>query len=211
MSVAVVSRPLPSARRSGNGLLWLLALAFVAIGLWFQGRPEFVAWQLARDHRRGLAERPGGRVWSSEPGVVSGWLERHGTPVAPLPGHAGSAALVGARYCSLVDRVVAHVLYEGDRTSVSLFVVTGPLRARSDWSAMVDGLHLRFLRAAGRNLAIIGESEDDVRAVLRAFATSVAFSTAGPPRARLVASPLPGGLRGSLRKLVDPCPAELIT
>ncbi len=81
---------------------------------------------------------------------------------------------MGARYCSLVDRVAAHVLYEGDRTSVSLFVITGPLRARSDWSTLVDGLHLRFVRAAGHTLAIVGESEDDVRAVLRAFATSVA-------------------------------------
>ena len=174
MSVEVVSRPLPSVRRSGRGLLWLLLLAFVAIGLWFQGRPEFVAWQLVRDHHRGLADRPGGRVWSSEPGVVSDWLERHGTPVPPLPGHAGSAALVGARYCSLVDRVTAHVLYEGYRTSVSIFVITGPLRAGSDWSAEVDGLHLRFVRAAGRMLAIVGESEDDVHAVLRSFATSVA-------------------------------------
>ena len=188
MSVEIVSRPLPPKHRSGRGLLWLLVLAFLAIGLWFQGRPEFVAWQLARDHRRGLAERPGGRVWSSEPRVVSDWLERHGTPLPPLPGQAGSASLVGARYCSLVDRVPAHVLYEGDRTSVSLFVITGPLRARSDWSTRVDGLHLHFVRAAGHTLAIVGESEDDVRAALRAFATSVATheeasGCAAPPRA----------------------------
>jgi hypothetical protein len=193
MSVEVVSRPLPSVRRSGQGLLWLLAFAFVAIGLWFQGRPEFVAWQLARDHRRGLAERPGGRVWSSEPGVVSEWLERHGTPVPPLPARAGSAALVGARYCSLVDRVAAHVLYEGDRTSVSLFVLTGPLRARGDWSARVDGLHLRFVRTAGRTLAIVGESEEDVRAALRSFETSLA-KVVDPRPVELV--PCPGTLAG---------------
>ena len=180
MSVAVTRRTLPPVRRSGRGALWLLALAFVAIGLWFQGRPEFVSWQLARDHRRGLAERPGGRIWSSEPGVVGDWLERHGTPLPPLPGRAGSAALVGARYCGLVDRVAAHVLYQGDGSSVSLFVVTGPLRAPSDWSAKVDGLHLRFVRAAGRTLAIVGESEEDVRAALRSFATSIAAAT---PRA----------------------------
>jgi anti-sigma factor RsiW len=174
MRVEIVSRPLPSVRRSGRGLLWLMAFAFVAIGLWFQGRPEFVAWQLARDHRMGLAERPGGRVWSSEPRVVSAWLERRGTPVPPLPDHAGSAALVGARYCSLVDRVAAHVLYEGDRTSVSLFVITGPLRAHGAWSASAHGLHMRFVRTTGRFLAIVGESEEDVRAALRAFETSSA-------------------------------------
>ena len=182
ISVEVTRRTLPPARRSGRGALALLALAFVAIGLWFQGRPEFVSWQLARDHRRGLAERPGDRVWSSEPGVVGAWLERHGTPVPPLPGRAGSAALVGARYCGLVDRVAAHVLYEGPGSNVSIFVVTGPLRAPSDWSVEVDELHLRFLRAAGRTLAIVGESEDDVRAVLRSFATSVAVLAVAPPR-----------------------------
>ncbi len=185
MTVDVVSRPLPVVRRSGRGLLWLLAFAFVGIGLWFQGRPEFVAWQLARDHGRGLADRSGGRVWSSEPQVVADWLERHGTPVPPLPGRAGSAALVGARYCSLVDRVAAHVLYEGEEASVSLFVVTGPLRARNDWSTRVGGLHVRFARSGGRTLAVVGEREDDVRAVLRAFATSLASRPAAAPQAGL--------------------------
>jgi len=180
MSVEVVSLPLPLVRRSGHGLLWFMAGAFVVIGLWFQGRPEFVAWQLARDHRRGLSERQGGRIWSSEPRVVSDWLEQHGTQVPPLPDHAGSAALVGARYCSLVDRVAAHVVYEGERTSVSLFVITGPLRARRDWSARVDGLHLRFLRTAGRTLAIVGENEADVYAILRSFATSIACRFPNP-------------------------------
>jgi hypothetical protein len=183
MHVEIVSRPLPPPRRSGHGLVWLLLLAFVAIGLWFQGRPEFVAWQLGRDHHRGLAERPGERIWSSEPDVVSDWLERHGTPLPPLPDHAGSAALVGARYCALVDRVVAHVVYEGDRTSVSLFVITGPLRVAGPWSAEVNGLHMSFVRAAGRTLAIVSDSEEHVGAMLRSFATSVA---AAPP-------PTPGG------------------
>jgi hypothetical protein len=176
MSVEIVSRTLPHARRRGRGAfrLAVLGLGLLALGLWGTGRPGFVAWQLARDHRRGLADRPGERVWSSEPGVVSDWLERHGTPVLPLPARAGSAGLVGARYCGLVDRVAAHVLYEGDGTSVSLFVITGPLRARSGWSARVDGLHLRLVRAAGRTLAIVGESEADVAAALRAFSTTVA-------------------------------------
>ena len=180
ISVAVVSRPLPPAHRGGRGVLWLSALALVVIGLWFQGRPEFVAWELARDHRRGLAGRPGERVWSSEPAVVADWLERHGTPVPPLPGRVGGAALVGARYCALVDRVAAHVLYEAESGGVSLFVVTGPLRARRDWPNKLRGLHLRLVKsAAGRTLAIVGESEDDVRAAFRSLVTSVAEASAG--------------------------------
>ena len=160
--------------------MWLTALALVAIGLWFQGRPEFVAWQLARDHRHGLAARPGERIWSSEPGVVADWLERHGTPVPPLPDRVGGAALVGARYCALVDRVAAHVLYEAHVGSVSLFVITGPLRAPADWPLEVRGLHLRLLRSAGHTLAIVGESEADVRAAFRSFATSVAARPGRP-------------------------------
>jgi hypothetical protein len=174
MSIEITSRSLPPARRGGRGVLWLLALALLGLGWWAQGLSGFVAWQLARDHRRGLAERPGGRVWSSEPGVVSDWLERRGTPVPPLPARVGSASLVGARYCALADRVAAHVLYEGEGSSVSLFVVPGPLRAPRGFSVKVDGLHLRLVRTAGRTLAIVGESDEDVRAMLRVFATTVA-------------------------------------
>ncbi len=160
---------------------WLgaLLLLLFGLGLWAQGLPAVVAWQLARDHSHGLGERPGGRLWSSEPAVVSAWLEQHGTPVPPLPGHAGSAGLVGARYCSLMDRVAAHVVYQGEETTVSIFVLHGPLRAPRGWSGTVQGLHLRLVRTAGRTLAIVGESEEDVRATLRAFATSIADTSGG--------------------------------
>jgi hypothetical protein len=177
MSVSVVSRPLPPPRRPGRaiGRLVVLWLALVGFGLWAQGLPAFVAWELARDHKLGFADsRRVAHVWSSEPDDVSAWLEAHGTVVAPLPAHAGSAALVGARYCSLVDRLVAHVLYQSHDGAVSVFVVPGPLRAPNGWSATAEGLHLRLVRAASRTLVIVGESEEDVDATLRAFVTSVA-------------------------------------
>ena len=193
MSVDVVSRPLAERRARAGGLVLLsFALGLLASGLWLRGLPGFVAWQLARDHSHGLADRPGSRVWSSEPAVVSAWLEGHGTPVPPLPAHVGTASLVGARYCSLVDRVVAHVVYQGEETSVSIFVLHGPLRAPHGWSARVHGLNVHFVPAAGRILAIVGEREDDVRAALRAFATSVASA--------------PMGSRGAEGVLVDPPP-----
>jgi hypothetical protein len=191
MSVQVVSKRLPPVRGGAAPFFAALFALPVLGGLWLQGRPEFVAWELARDHRLGLSERKGDKVWSSEPAVVSDWLERRGTPVPPLPSRAGTAGLVGARYCALVDRVAAHVLYQGEESSVSLFVVTGPLRARAGWSARVDGLHLRLLRAVGRTLVVIGDDEEDVRQALRAFATTVARASPAAG-ARVAVDPAPG-------------------
>jgi hypothetical protein len=185
MTIDVVGRPFTRTKsRLGTILLLVFGLGLVGFGLWVQGLPGFVAWQAARDHSHGLGGRPTSRVWSSEPAVVTAWLEQHGTPVPPLPGRAGSAGLVGAHYCSFVDRVAAHVVYQGEEASVSIFVLHGPVRAPSGWSASVHGVHVHFVRAAGRVLAIVGERDDDVRAALRGFATSVA--TVDPPRPKLL-------------------------
>ena len=186
MTIDVVGRPFARSKsRLGTVLLLVLGVGLLALGLWVRGLPAFVAWQAARDHAHGLGGRPTSRVWSSEPAVVTAWLERHGTPVPPLPDHAGSAGLVGAHYCSLVDRVAAHVVYQGEEgASVSIFVLHGPVRAPSGWSASVHGVHVHFVRAAGRVLAIVGERDDDVRAALRDFATSVA--AVDPPRPKLL-------------------------
>jgi hypothetical protein len=192
MSIHVVRRPLTRTRsRAGALVLLALALGFVFSGLWLRGLPDFVAWQLARDHSHGVGDRPGSRIWSSEPAVVSAWLEGHGTPVPPLPERAGSAALVGAHYCSLMDRVAAHVVYQGDDTSVSIFVLHGPLRAPRGWSASVHGLHVLFLPTAGHVLAIVGERDEDVRAALRQLSTSVAFARDRSKRSVWVDPPRP--------------------
>jgi hypothetical protein len=175
MTIDVVGRPLATRKsRVGTVLLLGLGIGLLGVGLWVRGLPGFIAWQAVRDHSHGLGSRPTSRVWSSEPAVVTSWLEHHGTPVPPLPDHAGSAALVGAHYCSLVDRVAAHVVYQSEDGSVSIFVLHGPVRAPSGWAASVHGVHVHFVRAAGRTLAIVGEKEEDVRAALRGFATSVA-------------------------------------
>jgi len=205
MTIDVVGRPFATSKsRVGTILLLALGLGFLGLGFWVRGLPGFVAWQTARDHSHALGAHPTSRVWSSEPAVVTAWLEQHGTPVPPLPGRAGSAGLVGAHYCALLDRVAAHVVYQGEDASVSIFVLHGPVRAPSGWSASVHGIHVHLVRAAGRTLAIVGEREDDVRAVLRVFATSVAVVD---PRLRK-AKPR---LFTSLSLGVDPLRRKLLT
>lgn len=176
MRVQVARHPEAARRTSRTGPFVLAALVLATVGAaaWARGFPGFVSWQLVRSHPHGQGGRSGSRVWSSEPEVVAAWLERHGTPVPPLPSRAGSAMLVGAHYCSLLDRVAAHVVYQGDEGGVSIFVLHGPLRGASGWSARVHGIEVRFVPAAGRVLAIVGEHPGDVRAAVKQLVTSVA-------------------------------------
>jgi hypothetical protein len=176
MSIDIVTgEALPPRRRGGalRALGWAGAALFV-LGLWARGLPGFVAWEVARDHQRCFGRRHlHARVWSPDPAVVGDWLESRGTPVPPLPPHAHAAELVGARYCPLEDRVAAHVYYDGEGI-VSVFVLSGPARIGDGWSGRVRGLHVRLLHAAGRTLAVVGESAEDVAVTARAFTTTVA-------------------------------------
>ena len=69
---------------------------------------------------------------------------------------------------------------------MSVFLLSGPARIGDGWSGTARGLHVRLLRAAGRTLAIVGESEADVAATARAFTMTVARAPDG--RARRAAS-----------------------
>ncbi len=178
MSIDIITREAPSPTRRGGTLrvLALVAGALFVLGLWARGLPAFVAWEVAGDHQRCFGRRHlPARVWSSDPAEVQDWLESRGTPTPPLPREAGQAALAGARYCPLSDRVAAHVYYGGDGSGVvSVFVLSGPARIGDGWSGTAHGLHVRLLRAAGRTLAVVGESEADVAATARAFQVTVA-------------------------------------
>jgi hypothetical protein len=176
MTVEIVGPDAPSPRR-GPVVRALAgpAIVLVTLGLWTRGSPEFVAWEMARDHHRCFGRRHlPARVWSNDPEEVRDWLESRGTPVPPLPAQAGEVEIAGARYCPLLDRVAAHVYYGGDHGPVSLFVVSGPVRVGDGWAGRSRGLNVRLLRAAGRVLAVVGENAADVEAVTRAFLTSVA-------------------------------------
>jgi hypothetical protein len=176
-----VAAPL-SKPRTARGVLAVAAVALIASGLWARGLPSFVAWEVARDHQRCFGRRDlRARVWSTDPAEVRDWLESRGTPTPLLPRHAHAAELVGARYCPLVDRVAAHVYYGGEgQGTVSVFVLSGPARIGDGWSGTARGLHVRLLRAAGRTVALVGESEKDVAATARAFLLTVA-TLARPP------------------------------
>ncbi len=143
--------------------------------LWARGLPRFVAWEVARDHERCLrGGRGGARLWSNDPGYVRDWLESRGVPVQPLPPEAEGFTLLGVRDCPLTDRSAAHLLYGGQRSYVSVFVLGGPARFRDGWRAEVGTVKVRLLRSAGRTLAIAGRSAAAVEAVTRAFASSQA-------------------------------------
>jgi hypothetical protein len=181
MSIEIVTgdAPPPARRRRALGALVGAGVLLVAAGLWVRGVPSFVAWELARDHQRCFGRRHlPARVWSTDPDEVRDWLESRGTPTPPLPAHAHAAEIVGARYCPLLDRLTAHVYYGGDGEGVvSVFVLSGPARIGDGWSGTARGLHVRLLHAAGRTLAVVGESEADVAATARSFLVTVARRT----------------------------------
>jgi hypothetical protein len=185
MSVDIVTAEAPSSSRRGGTrrALPLLASALFLLGLWARGLPAFVAWEVAGDHQRCFGRRHlPARVWSSEPAEIQDWLESRGTPTPPLPQQAGQGALVGARYCPLWDRVAAHVYYGGDGSGlVSVFVLSGPARIGDGWSGTAHGLHVRLMHAAGRTLAVVGESEGDVAATARAFQVTIAAAEESRP------------------------------
>jgi hypothetical protein len=189
MSVQIVAGDGPPASRHGGArrVVATGVVVLVLAGLWARGLPSFVAWQVAGDHQRCFGRRVlPARVWSPEPAEVRDWLESRGTPTPFLPSHANEAELVGARYCPLADRVAAHVYYGGGGEGlVSVFLLSGPARIGDGWSGTARGLHVRLLRATGRILAIVGESEADVALTARAFTTTRAMALPRGPGGRL--------------------------
>jgi anti-sigma factor RsiW len=163
---------------------WRLLLpvaAAVAIVLWGRGAAPFVAWELARDHARCFSmERLPAEVWSGEPAEIAAWFERQGTPLPLLPARGAGLELVGARFCGVGDRRVAHVYYEGEERRLSLFLVPGPVRFEDGWTVEVHGRTVGFVRAARSTVALVSERPQDVQAFERAFSTTMARAEAAP-------------------------------
>ena len=171
---------LPPRRAKPVHVLAVVGLALGALALWARGLPAFVAWEVAADHQRCFGRRQlPARIWSSDPAEVRDWMESRGTPTPLLPSEAGTAEIVGARYCPLEDRVAAHVYYAGQGGMVSVYVLSGPVRIADGWSGTSRGLNVRLLRAVGRYVAVVGGSAADVAAAARAFASTVATARPG--------------------------------
>jgi len=152
-------------------------VAFLALVAWGRGRPGLVAWELTWDHDRDFGRRQlPARVWSADPAEVGAWLESKGTVAPPLPAGTGDLELIGARYCALFDRIAAHAFYSDGRHNASVFVFSGPARFRNGWAGRARGRYVRFVRSAGRVVAVVGDRASDVEALAARFGTSVAFA-----------------------------------
>jgi anti-sigma factor RsiW len=155
---------------------WLLPLAagLVALLAWGRGATPFVAWELSRDHDHCFGKRHlPAEVWSSDPVHVAEWLEGYGTNVPAIPDAAAGLELVGARYCTLLDRRVAHLYYSNGEHHLSLFLVPGPVRDLSR-EMRPRGNYVRLLRAGGTNVGIVSEEEESVEAFKRALSSTIA-------------------------------------
>lgn len=171
-------------RRKGPLRFALPVAAALILALWARGAAPFVAWELALDHRKCFhQQRLPAKVWSSDPQVVTAWFESQGTPLPLVPASAAGLDLVGARYCPLLDvSRVAHLYYEGGERQLSLFVVPRRLRGEAGWSGVAAGQFVRVFRVGGTQVALVGDTRDDLVAFEGALSTRVAWNATAAAR-----------------------------
>jgi hypothetical protein len=153
-----------------------IAAALVAMFLWVRGMPGVVARELAWDHGHcfGKAQLPA-KVWGSNPDMVEGWFEDQGTRVPRVPESVAGLTLVGARYCKLMDRSVAHFYYADGAHRLSLHVVPGPVRFEWPQRRATMGRTVQLLHAEGMAVGLTSEEP----AVVDAFARALSVQMAG--------------------------------
>ncbi|HKC11480.1 MAG TPA: hypothetical protein VKI41_05440 [Vicinamibacteria bacterium] len=160
----------------------LLAASLTLLALWGRGAAPFLAWELARDHGRCFAKgQLPAKIWTSEPTEVTAWFEAQGTRFPVIPSGARGLELVGGRYCSLGDRLAAHLYYSGERHHLSLYVISGPARFADSFEATSGGKTVRLLRTAGTTVALVAERAEDVEAFQNTFTTSIAQGSRNEP------------------------------
>jgi len=167
-----------SLRPRRRAASWLLPLAagLVALLAWARGATPFVAWELSRDHDHCFSRRRlPAQVWGNDPARVAEWFEGQGTSVPVIPETAGGLELVGARYCGLLDRRVAHLYYSNGEHHLSLFLVPGPVRDLSR-EMRPRGNFVRLMRVGGMTVGLVSEEEDSVEAFKRALSSTLAWN-----------------------------------
>jgi anti-sigma factor RsiW len=166
-----------SARRVIAAVALPAAAALALFVFWLRAAPPFVAWELARDHAScfGRSQLPA-KVWSSDPGLVSAWFGDDEFAIPVVPEKAGSAELLGARYCPLIDRQVAHLYYSGEDVNLSLFVVPGSVRMSAPHRTEALGQTVHLLHVGGTVVGVVSSSQEAVEAVERALTRTVARS-----------------------------------
>lgn len=169
--------------RLARVVLPLAACLLLAV-LWGRASAPVLALQLARDHGHcyGYARLPA-QVFAEQIEPVRAWFQAQGRALPPLPSRAAGLELVGARFCPLLDRKVAHLYYRDAQRQLSVFVVPDPVRLeRRSHTTEVWGHVVHLRRLAGHTLALVSDREADVVAFERAFESLVA--DAGLPPAR---------------------------
>ena len=157
---------------------WALPLAagLAAVALWGRNAAPFVALELALDHAKCFSRsRLPAHVWADDPERLAPWFAERGTLLPQLPAAAGGLALVGGRYCPLVDRQAAHLYYASDGRHLSLYVLPGRVHAAEGFASRLAGRHVRLLSVAGQHVGIVGEHHEDVVAFERSLTTTLAL------------------------------------
>ena len=152
--------------------IWLPIAASLALGLlWVRGTPQFVALELARDHRAcfSMPELPA-QVWSADETRVRAWFREQGTRVPALPNSAEDLRLVGARYCPLIGGSLApHIYYSSAHRGLSVFVLERSVRFDRRYGAMASGTAVRLVRWEGTTLGIAAQDPRDVESFRKAL------------------------------------------
>ena len=105
---------------------------------------------------------------------MAAWLEKEGTAVPALPESAAGLEMVGARYCPLMDRRVAHVYYTGGDQRLSVFLVPGWVRLDRTRQMTRGDKTVRLLRAGDTTVGLVSERPEAVEAFERALTITVA-------------------------------------
>jgi anti-sigma factor RsiW len=168
-------RGVPLAR-----VLLPLAAGLVVAVLWGRASAPVLTLQLSRDHGHcyGLAKLPA-QVLASSIEPVAAWFGERGTTLPPLPSSAAGLELVGARFCPLIDRKVAHLYYRDAERRLSLFVVPEPVRLDGPYAGVALGRPVHLRRLAGHTLAIVADRESDAAAFERSFDSLIADAGLG--------------------------------